>query len=212
MIDNSTWLIEPVFIEDILEYSYLEILVQGYIVSTKNSLLYTTKLNSKLYPIKSDILAQQVLAQQLATVQSVTKQGALASGATLVSVSLLNLNMIFLFQFLNAAEMFNLIQFFNMDLDPLFLQFISTMQSSYKSPSLFDYFVNSNDGAAIPLKYQSIGFTTNLIMINSGSSLTILVGVICAMMILFLTEVIVSSLFKKDIKAFVNSFIFKLYL
>ena len=39
MIDESTWFIEPVYLEDISENSNIEILILGYIVSEKNSLL-----------------------------------------------------------------------------------------------------------------------------------------------------------------------------
>ena len=210
MIDESTWFIEPVYLEDISENSNIEILILGYIVSEKNSLLWTSKLSSVLYPIKSQILAQQVLVQQLATVKATTQQAATASGAVLGSVSLLNLNVIFLFQFLNAAEMFNIVQFFNMDLDPLFLQFVSTLQSSFKLPSVFDYFINSNDGVAIPIKYQNLGFSTNLIMINSGTNLTIFLALLMIVIILFTIKIIM-RLFKKNIKTINKSLVLRIF-
>ena len=84
--------------------------------------------------------------------------------------------------------MFALIQYFNMDLDPLFLKFISTLQISFKFPSIFDYFVDNSDRVTIPTKYQNIGFDTNLIMINSGANLTIFVVILTVLLILFTSK------------------------
>ena len=96
--------------------------------------------------------------------------------------------------------MFALIQYFNMDLDPLFLKFISTLQISFKFPSIFDYFVDNSDRITIPTKYQNIGFDTNLIMINSGANLTIFVVILTVLLILFTSKWIMWILFKKDLK------------
>ena len=84
--------------------------------------------------------------------------------------------------------MFALIQYFNMDLDPLFLKFISTLQISFKFPSIFDYFVDNSDRVTIPTKYQNIGFDTNLIMINSGANLTIFVVILTVLLIMFTSK------------------------
>ena len=75
-----------------------------------------------------------------------------------------------------------------MDLDPLFLKFISTLQISFKFPSIFDYFVDNSDRVTIPTKYQNIGFDTNLIMINSGANLTIFVVILTVLLILFTSK------------------------
>jgi hypothetical protein len=151
-------------------------------------LLSSSRLNSNLYPLKSQILANQLLVKQLAAVKKIAQQVAIAIGTVLGSVTLLNFNLKFLFQFLNAAEMFALIQYFNMDLDPLFLKFISTLQISFKFPSIFDYFVDNSDRITIPIKYQNIGFDTNLIMINSGANLTIFVVILTVLLILFTSK------------------------
>ena len=200
MIDKYNWLIEPVYLEDISANSKLEILILGYIISEENSLLSTSKLSSIMYPIKSEVLAQQILVQQLATIKATTQQAATASGAILGSVSLMNLNVIFLFQFLNAAEMFTLIEFFNIDLNSLFLQFIATLKTSFSLPSMIEYFVDKQDGAAVPIKYQNIGYDTNLILINSGTNVTILLGISVIVIILLITKGTMWLLFKKKIK------------
>ena len=191
MIDKATWLIEPVYAEDVLANSALKIQILSILVSEKNSLLSTFQLNSILYPLKSQILAQQILAEQIATVKGTTQQAATASGVVLASVSLLNFNLLFFFQFLNAAEILMLIKFFNLDLDPLFLQFISSLDSSFQPPSIFDYFVDSNDGAAVPENYQSIEITTSLFLINSGSKLTIFLLILGVLLMLFIFKGIV---------------------
>ena len=188
MIDEYNWLIEPVYLEDVSENSIIEIFLLGDMVSKNNSLFSSSRLISNLYPLKSQILANQLLVEQLAAVKKTAQQVAIAIGTVLGSVTLLNFNLIFLFQFLNAAEMFALIQYFNMDLDPLFLKFISTLQISFKFPSIFDYFVDNSDRVTIPTKYQNIGFDTNLIMINSGANLTIFVVILTVLLILFTSK------------------------
>ena len=112
----------------------------------------------------------------------------------------MNLNVIFLFQFLNAAEMFTLIEFFNIDLNSLFLQFIATLKTSFSLPSMIEYFVDKQDGAAVPIKYQNIGYDTNLILINSGTNVTILLGISVIVIILLITKGTMWLLFKKKIK------------
>ena len=211
MIDKYNWLIEPAYLEDISANSNLEILMLGCIVSEKNSLLSTSKLSSILYPIKSEVLAQQILVQQLATVKAETQQAATASGAILGSVSLMNLNVIFLFQFLNAAEMFTLIEFFNIDLNSLFLQFISTFKTSFTLPSLIDQIVDRKDGAAVPIKYKNIGFDTNLILINSGTNLTILIVILAVVILLLMIKGTMWLSFKKKTKIINKSLILRLF-
>ena len=211
MIDKATWLIEPVYAEDVLANSALKIQILSNLVSEKNSLLSTFQLNSILYPLKSQILAQQILAEQIATVKGTTQQAATASGVVLASVSLLNFNLLFFFQFLNAAEILMLIKFFNLDLDPLFLQFISSLDSSFQPPSIFDYFVDSNDGAAVPENYQSLEITTSLFLINSGSKLTIFLVILGVLLMLFIFKGIVWLMFKKNIKNINKSLIFNVF-
>ena len=210
MINELTWLIEPVYLKDISENSSLEILMIGYIVSKNNSLLSTSKLSSVLYPLKSQILANQIFLQKIAAVKATAQQAATASGAFLGSVILLNLNIIFLFQFQNAIEMFNSIKFFSMDLDPLFLQFVSTFENSFKLPSMFDHLFNSDDGVAIPTKYKKLDIDTNLILINSGTNLTILCAIFVVILIVFIIKGIMWLLFKKKTKMINKSLIFKL--
>ena len=211
MIDKYNWLIEPVYLEDISANSKLEILILGYIISEENSLLSTSKLSIIMYPIKSEVLAQQVLVQQLATIKASTQQAATASWAILGSVSLMNLNVIFLFQFLNAAEMFSLIEYFNIDLNSLFLQFIATLKTSFTLPSMIEYFVDKKDGAAVPIKYQNIRYDTNLILINSGTNLTILLGISVIVIILLIIKGTMRLLFKKKIKIINKSLVLRLF-
>ena len=210
MVDESSWIIQPVYLEDVAENSKLEILMLGFVVSKNNSLLSTLSLTSTLYPLKSQILAQKTLAQQLATMRTTTKQASEAMGIVLASVCLLNFDLLFLFQFLNAGEMYFLIQFFDMDIDPLFSEFITTMQISFKLPSMFDYFVNSSEGVVIPIKYKNIGFNTNLILINSGTNLTILLGIIVILLILFMIKRIL-WVFKKKVKVINISLVVKVF-
>ena len=123
----------------------------------------------------------------------------------------MNLNVIFLFQFLNAAEMFSLIEYFNIDLNSLFLQFIATLKTSFTLPSMIEYFVDKKDGAAVPIKYQNIRYDTNLILINSGTNLTILLGTSVIVIILLITKGTVWLLFKKKIKIINKSLILRLF-
>ena len=176
----------------------------GSIVSNKSSLLSTSRLSSVLYPIKSQVLAHQIFLQKLAAVKATAQQAATVSGAFIGSIILLNLNIIFLFQFQNAIEMFNSIKFFNMDLDPLFLQFVTTFENLFKLPSVFDYLVNSDNGVAVPTKYKNLEIDTNLVLINSGTSLTIFVAILIVVLILFLIKGTIWLFFKKKIKWLTN--------
>ena len=103
MIDEYNWLIEPVYLEDVSENSIIEIFLLGDMVSKNNSLLSSSRLNSNLYPLKSQILANQLLVKQLAAVKKIAQQVAIAIGTVLGSVTLLNFNLKFLFQFLNVC-------------------------------------------------------------------------------------------------------------
>ena len=177
IIDNLTILIQILFVKDVEKNTGLEVFILYDVVSQGNSLVSALKLTAVLYPETSEILAQKALKQQIASVQTATQQGAVVGGAVLASVCLLNLNLGVLFQFLNAAEVYLLIQNFNTDLDPVFSAFLSSLQSSFQVPSIFSFFVSSKAGPSIPTKYQNIGYSTNLIMINSGSNITIFIGI-----------------------------------
>ena len=182
----------------------------GFVVSKNNSLLSTLSLTSTLYPLKSQILAQKTLAQQLATMRTTTKQASEAMGIVLASVCLLNFDLLFLFQFLNAGEMYFLIQFFDMDIDPLFSEFITTMQISFKLPSMFDYFVNSSEGV-VGLKFSELkfGFLKD-IKLKLNSKLTILLGIIVILLILFMIKRIL-WVFKKKVKVINISLVVKVF-
>ena len=177
IIDNLTILIQILFVKDVEKNTGLEVFILHDVVSQENSLLSTFKFTAVLYPETSEILAQKALRQQIASVKKATYQGAAIGGAVLVSVCLLNFNFGYLFQFLNAAEIYLLIQNFNIDLDPVFLEFLSSLQSSFQVPSIFSFFVSNEAVVSIPTKYQNIGYSTSLIMINSGSNITIFIGI-----------------------------------
>ena len=177
IIDNLTILIQILFLKDVEKNTGLEVFILHDVVSQENSLLSTFKFTAVLYPETSEILAQKALRQQIASVKTATYQGAAIGGAVLVSVCLLNFNFGYLFQFLNAAEIYLLIQNFNIDLDPVFLEFLSSLQSSFQVPSIFSFFVSNEAVVSIPTKYQNIGYSTSLIMINSGSNITLFIGI-----------------------------------
>ena len=206
IIDNLTILIQILFVKDVEKNTGLEVFILHDVVSQENSLLSTLKLTAILYPETSEILAEQALKEQIASVQTATQQGAVVWGAVLASVSLLNLNFGYLFQFLNAAEIYLLIQNFNIDLDPVFLEFMSSLQSSFEVPSLFQYFVRSEAGASVPTKYQNIGYSTNLIMINSGSNITVIIGILGFLILLWMIKGIWWLLTKRTIEK-INRFL-----
>ena len=208
-MNDHTYAIKISFVEDVQENSVLHIFVTKTVVSQENSLLITSEFEAVLYPETNQFLAQQSLNQQIAAVQSATQQGAVVFGVTLLSGSLLNLNLAFFFQFLNAAEVYLWIQFFCLDLDPVFLAFMADLQSSVQVPSIFTFIVDKTDGNYIPQKYQTIGFDTTLFMINSGPNLTLLIGLVFGILAIFGSKLVFQVTFKKNLKKIKKSLIFR---
>ena len=119
-------------------------------VSAMNSQLVTTSLSGMLY---SQVSSVTTLNLQIPP--STAKSGAAAGASAAFGASLVNLNPTTLFTFLNAAEVYSLLGYFNLDTDPDFLQFLSNLQPAGLIPPIFKFFIDSSHGANVSNPYQS---------------------------------------------------------
>ena len=196
-LDNSSYSLSVTFSSVVVQGDTLFVNFTTLIVSKHNSILATQFLEIGLFPDSSSEEAQSI-AEAQGFAQSALKVGI----AAVFGSSIINLNPTSLFNFLNNLDIYVYMTLYNQDLDSAYAAFIQMLSPNSWVPNAFSYFINQNDGNQLDSAFQGFGNPTNLIMINSGSTLSILA--------IFLILPVFALCFKKIKHEWINRSIEKL--
>lgn len=201
-IDNSTFSININFKESVKSGYRATITFIKKLTSIKNAIISDIPLSILLFENEySDIVKEvEKIREQTETIIKVIVP-------TMLGGSLFNLDPFSFFNFLNALEIYSYISLFNIDIENLLIVFMSCLSVNSLIPSIPAIFLSKSMGSLTNPQMGYFGFPQNLLMINSGEFLTML-------MILLVTYgfVIISvKVFKNGKLARVCQKIFQVY-
>ncbi|OMJ78676.1 hypothetical protein SteCoe_21483 [Stentor coeruleus] len=113
----------------------------------------------------------------------------LISSFVFITGSLVLLDPVVLGNYINTIEYFYCFYYFGLDIHRTLKIFLRELRAQSQVPNFFHIFFNTNDGITTPKLYDEIGYHSNLVVLNIGWNITILI------ILLFL--LLICSLFKK---------------
>ena len=205
--DNSTYLISVGFTADINPGEKITIKFTAPVVSIFYSLLATQVLNIELFPTPvNDEIAAITQANNLA-------QAAIIAGITAVfGSSVINVNPITFFNFLNNISIYVYLSLYYQNLDAALVSFITMINPGFWMPNLFLYFINPRDGNQLSSTFRNFGYSTNLLIINSGPILCILAGMLVVPLIALCFRHLKIGWLNKQCTKLLNSYKFSAFL
>ncbi|OMJ68542.1 hypothetical protein SteCoe_33973 [Stentor coeruleus] len=170
-ISDSVYEIIPNIALETKQNTQLLIYIIPNLTSISNSLLSNHSIPILLFATK-EMLDYQKLADKITAAKKLGKNGSIASGSVILGFSLLNFDLLSAFNFLNTAEMFYAVNFFNVSLNPILTGFLISTRVQGAMPSAFDRCASSSSGVKMPEEFQAMGFTSNLSLLNAGVHIT----------------------------------------
>ena len=206
-LDNSSYSLTISFTVNINQGDKILVTFTKPIVSEFNSILATQSLEIELFAESTNDEASAInQAKDLA-------QTAVYAGiAAVFGSSFINLNPITFFNFLNNLDIYVYTTLYYANLDSALVAFLQTLSPNSWVPNTFSYFINANDGSQLDSAFNNFGNSTNLIMINSGSTLGVLVVMITIPLIALLFKKVKIEWFQKKLKQLFNSYRFRAFL
>ena len=175
-IDDSTYTISINFNSSINQGDILYIYLPSELNSTTNSLIYSNIINVMLFADSLNNIVNDVSA-----LKSYAQIGMKIGLSAALGSSAITMDPISFFNFLNSAQVYLNIILFQLDLNSILVDFILSLNSNSNIPIIFTHFVDPQQGVQINGQLNVYGDVTNLLLINSGVNLTILVGLIIAL-------------------------------
>jgi hypothetical protein len=206
-IDPSEYTISVNYSETIHHGDQLHLLFNSPLLSTENYLLETTELVATLFSNEST--ETELLASTIAFYAKILF---IIGTSVSLCVAGFNFKPSSFFTFLNAAEIYVYVLIFNMQLDPLLYNFLNMLQASSYIPNMFEYFISPGFGNPAPDKFSNFGNPSNLILINSGSTLTLFSVIVTLNVIAFLMPLVQKTWIRAQILKFKQNFKYSAYL
>ena len=155
------------------------------LVSISYSLLDTKSLSGELY-LTQELKAKQDLQNKMNTAKTIGQVGTASGGSMALALSLINQDPSSLFDFLNTAEILYSVYLFNFDLNPILKSFLIGMRLQSSVPNFFYLLIDSTQGVSLSSSLQNYGFSTNLLLLNSGPYIETLLSLLASSLALFI--------------------------
>ena len=168
--DNSSYSLSVNFNFSINSGDHLQVLFINSIVSASNSLLATVDLIIALFPSTYDDIASQVSQAQTYAHAAIVAGLSVAFGS-----SCINMDPVSFFNFLNRIDIYVSAAMFQEDIDPSLVAFLQTLNPNTLLPNTFNYFIEQSEGNELDQRFSNLGYPTNLLILNSGQTLCILI-------------------------------------
>jgi len=172
-ITSLSFNIELEFSGNIEKNSKAKITFLGNIESTGNELLRYSEYTANLFQ-SDDFYQNQLIEEEIQTAKANAQIGSIVGVSVAGVGSLINGDLSSIFTFLNTAEMFYALIFFDLELYPPFREFLLGMRINSKLPNAIKILLTEQNGVILSENYKKYGFNTNLVYINIGIQLTIL--------------------------------------
>ena len=179
-VDSSTYTISINFTSNINQEDLLIIKFPVPLISNTNSLLLTDTISIPLFANNINNVVSQI--NQL---KEYSQIGLAIGLSAALGTSAINLDFNSFFNFLNAAEIYSYVVLYQLDLDPTLTNLLNGLRVNSKIPNVFVYFVNPLQGVQIGGNLNGFGYTTNLLLLNSGINMTILAAALVVVIALY---------------------------
>ena len=206
-IDNSTYEISVSFSNSISPGDKAEVRFVGEILSADMSALVTIDVNIELFPSPTDSVAAQVnQAINYAQIALIAGMSAVV-GSTCISA-----NPISFFNLLNNIDIYIYTSLFQENIDEVLIGFLQTLSPNSWLPNIFSYLVDQNEGNQLNQRFNNLGNSTNLLLVNSGPTLGILILLLIVLIIAILSYNTINPWLKRQIMKVISSYQFKVFL
>ena len=154
------------------------------LTSTLNSVLVTQLLSIDLFGTNNNIAREVSIANTYA--KNIIRAGISATLGT----SAASFNPSHFFAFLYVIEIYSYIAMYQVDIDPVLTAFLASLDVNSDIPSLFSFILSPSDGVQLSGKLNDFGYTTNLLLLNSGLNLTVfLIFCVCFVFFYFFPKI-----------------------
>ena len=206
-LSNSSYTISVTFNTDITTSHQLILMFAKDIVSIKNSILATTEI---LINVSTSYVNST--ASQIVFAKTASQTALVASVCIIFGSSLVNSQITTLFHFLNNLEMYTYSSLYQNNLDEVLTVFLQQLSPNPKKPNAFSYFIDMGQHKAPNSTFKYFDFNTNLILLNSGSTLSILTAIIVIYLFALLLRNFKGALVSKLVGKLISSFRFRVFL
>jgi hypothetical protein len=164
-------------------------------------------LTGVLYPQQVNAEAKKIAAVKAIGQTAMVTSVSIASGVSLATFSPSSL-----FTFLNAAEIYLYVAFYNIDLDGSLVAFMNQLQVISMIPNPFSYLIESNQGVQLQGNLKNLGYDSNLILLNSGIKISCMVLSLMVFFIAYLLSLINIKLVQNPSSKFLKGFKYNFFL
>ena len=166
--------------------------LKGNIVSVKNSLIFESNLTVSLREQEEDDLTSAI-----ESAKGFSNMALLAAiGASLGSFAMMS-DPTFFCNFLTNVEMYSYVALYDLEFDPLLMQFLNSIQIQSRVPNAFKYLIPGKTKKRLKPKFKDFGYESNLILHNSGVNFTIISFLVALLTILYMIPHIKVSFIEK---------------
>ena len=158
------------------------------VVSAMNSLLATRHLELKLFYYPETV--KEIKIREEANIAKNNAKGGMLIGVIItLGVSLLKLDPAPFFNFLNTVELLYSAYLYNIELYPVLSDFLLGMRFDSYLPNLFTYLISPDKGSKVPDKLASYGYKSNLILLNVGGRISVVLLLLFSSLFIFLLNI-----------------------
>ena len=182
-IDQATIVICINFTETISNGDELYIKFNSQLISVENSVLDNESLSIQLFPISYNNLSNEENK-----FKNYAKIGIIIGLSTAFGTSVITFSPLSLFTFLNNAEIYTYMLLYQVQIDTVLIGFLSELQTTSSLPNINSYIFSANSGVQMTGKIKDFGNETNLLLLNSGVSISVLIFLIIASAILYIIK------------------------
>ena len=155
------------------------------ILSTENAILSNRSLNIQLLEGSSEEVAvASIIADATTTSGKITT----STTAAALLLSLLTRNPATFWSFINTVQMLCFIEISNIPQPPRFSGYLAGLRKYNMFPNIFAYFVPESGGQVPFKKAYDFGYTTNLLLLNSGNYLSAFILMIALFIITLISS------------------------
>ena len=204
---NYTWNLTISFNSTVANGAIVEIQFIEEVTSVCNSMLVTNSLTASLFGNAIDPAASEIT-----NILSYAKNGLTFGVASSMGMSAVNMNPTMFFNFLNSAQIYSYISLYQIEVDPELITFLMTLNPNSMLPNLPQLYISSSEGTAINQKFSNFGYSNNLLIVNSGINLSVLVVIFALFGFLLPLKYIKINWVQRQVDKMKNKFKFAVFL
>ena len=205
--DNYTWSLTILFHSTIIEGTILELKFIGAVNSIYNSLLVTNKLTALLFGVEIDSTASEITK-----IISFAKNGLTFGVASSMGIGALNLNPTTFFNFLNSAQIYSYISLYQIEVDPLLIEFLMSLNVNSMLPNIPQQYISSSEGTALNQQFSNFGYSNALLLVNSGVNISILAVLFVLLGIIYSLKFVEINWIKQRAREMQDKFKYAIFL